>query len=525
MAISGKQRSRRIDRQYTSAVDPSIIWKRRLSWVALLIGLAYGGWLFLPTSAKQMSTGELSKAHHAWNQTGCEKCHAPLSPIKHTSFGRTQQAISENNDRCNSCHKISDHYPKSMRPEKLASESCVQCHHEHLGINHNLLDIADESCVRCHKDLSTYVVDANRKLAKITVFDEQLDGSGHPEFRSLAKDNGTIAFSHIQHMRPGQPASPNDPTAKTFASLSPRFKEQYKDRQDADGLVQLSCSDCHERDHAIEGFSGLENYFGNSKSPIAKTIQNSVILQSNEHTLYKPVEFSRHCQGCHELEVPHKLDLRDIDSLKDVIKASQLQQLSRMSRNQNIAPSVQSVFNEKTEQSASGKNIVEMLDSKDPESGPTIMRTYGCNKCHLSPKADSDPSKQLEIVQDSGIKTQWLHVANFTHGAHLNVQCKVCHQMDLASSAKPNDPNPPLGGKASQVIISGIATCRECHIADDTKRQFESDHGRTNVAMANCIQCHQYHHDPSIKDQPNNHRLATQENSQNTEPPGRGVAP
>jgi len=525
MATTGKQRSRRIDRNYTTAVDSSIVWKRRLGWAGLFLGLAYAAWLFFPSSAKQMSAGDLSKAHHAWNQTGCEKCHAPLSPIKPTSFGRNPHAIAENNQRCNACHKMTDHYPSAMQSTKLELESCVQCHHEHLGLNHNLLDIADNSCVRCHKNLNEYLADKTRKPPSITNFDHQTDGSGHPDFKGLATDPGTIAFSHIQHMRPGQPATPNDPTAKTFASLSPRFKQQYQNRQDANGLIQLTCGDCHVRDHSVDGYADMENYLSDAKTSSSGASQRNTLFQSSDHMLYKPVEFSEHCQACHELDVPHKLDLNDPDSLKDIIKAAQLQQLSRLSRNQNIPTTDQGILSEKSQQSASGKNLVDMLDSKDPQVGQAIMRTYGCNKCHQPPAADTSENFTSQIVRASGIKKQWLNDASFTHGKHLNVQCKICHPMDLASPAKPDQANAPHGGNASQVLIEGIATCRDCHISNESKRSVESERGRENLATANCIQCHKYHHGPTAQASPHATQSLAQKQTDRDPSGDQGTSP
>ena len=498
MAITGKQRSRRIDRNYTSVLDPSILWKRRLGWLGLAFGLAYGMWIFLsPSAAKQLSTGELSKAHHAWNETGCEKCHAPLSPIKTTSVGRTPQAIAENNDRCNSCHRMSDHFPNSMKPEKLELESCVQCHHEHLGFNHNLRDVADESCVKCHKDLTLYVKDSvkasSRSLPSVVSFDPQPDGSGHPGFRGLEKDTGTVSFSHVQHMRLGQPRTPGDATAKKFDSLAQRYKEQYQARVDK-GLVQLTCGDCHQRDHAVSGYDEMELY---------SELDTALALQSNEHVLYQPIDFSKHCEACHQLAVPHKLDFKDTNYLADVVEADQLQRLSESARKQNADPNSSEKSLDTFRQSSTGKDLVKLLKSKAPEAKSTLYTTYGCNKCHQLSEGANQAFMADQIVVSSGIKSQWLKDASFTHGAHVNVQCKKCHDMDLASPATPDAPNPPLGGHASQVLIGGIDTCRDCHKVDEGKRLEAQGHGNRNVATADCIDCHRYHHEPVQASTPN----------------------
>lgn len=499
MAITGKQRSRRIDRNYTAVVDPSIRWKRWLGIAGLLAGLAYGAWMLSPLGAKQMSTGPLSKSHHAWNETGCDNCHVEYTSIKPTGYVFDKKiAISQNNSKCNSCHPMSDHYPSSMQPGKLAMESCVQCHHEHLGINHDLLDIADESCVRCHKDLSQYASDQTKKFTSITSFDKS---GGHPAFPTLdeknATDPGTISFSHVQHMRLGQPRKPGDATARTFQSIGVRFQEPYIDRQQ-DGFVQLTCGDCHQRDHEASGFGAMEAYTPNYEATGAKSNLKPIPFQSNDHVLYKPIEFSKHCQACHQLDVPHELDFKDIDRLTTIVEAEQLQKKIKSAERQNLELDLQDEDNRRFELSSSGKNLVELLKNKDPEAKKTFFRTYGCNKCHQYSDDNVANANVTDIVMASGIKSQWLKDATFNHGSHLNVNCQECHNMELESNKAPDDPNPPKGGHASQILIGGVETCRNCHIVDEVHRA-KQESLNVNVATADCIDCHRYHHAPPPK--------------------------
>lgn len=510
MAITGKQRSRRIDRNYTAVVDPSIRWKRWLGIAGLLAGLAYGGWMLSPLGAKQMSTGPLSKSHHAWNETGCDNCHVDYTSIKPTGYVFDKEnAIKQNNSKCNSCHLMSDHYSSSMQPGKLAMESCVQCHHEHLGFNHDLLDIADESCVRCHKDLSQYAKDQSKQFYSITSFDPS---GGHPKFPTLdgqdgkekPKDPGTISFSHVQHMRLGQPRKPGDATAKTFKSLGARFQDQYQDRQQ-DGFVQLTCGDCHQRDHKVDGFGAMELYVPNFKAMGAKGNAEPIPLQSNEHVLYKPVEFSRHCQACHQLDVPHELDFKDIDRLTTIVETQQSQRKTESANRENIRMDPQDEDNRRFEQSNSGENLVELLKQKDPKAKKTLFLTYGCNKCHQYSNDDAPNSNVTNIVMPSSIKSQWLKDATFTHGSHLNVNCQECHNMELDSDKAPDAMNPPLGGHASQILIGGVETCRNCHVVDEKVRA-EKQAKNVNIATADCIDCHRYHHSPP----PNNFSAANQ---------------
>jgi predicted CXXCH cytochrome family protein len=484
MAITGKQLSRRIDRNYSSALDPSILWKRRFGWAGLLFGVVYGLWMLSPSAAKQLSTGTLSKAHHAWNETGCDNCHAPLSPIKTTSVARSPHAIAENNQRCNACHRMADHYPTATKPALQALESCVQCHHEHLGANHNLLDIADESCVRCHADLAKFVTDADRPLSKVTSFDSTNGISGHPDFQGLIRDPGTIQFSHTQHMRPGQSLKPGDLSAKTWDSLPLGFQDQYQKPNNISDPIQLTCSDCHERDYPIAGYKTLEG-------PNATSASNSLDRQTNAHVLYKPVEFSKHCEACHQLDLPHKLDFKDQKHLLDIVATSQQQRLARSERLQSTSNQSESSVDEENRLriagTASGADLVGLIKENNPLAKTAIFKTYACSKCH-QPATDLDSINNLEsIVVPSSLPTQWLKKAVFSHGPHINVQCDDCHKIQLDSNSL------SLGNLASDVLIDGIHGCQQCHIVDETKRRDAQLAGVKNIARADCIDCHRYH--------------------------------
>ena len=83
MQENGSQRAVKIERFYHKAFDPFIYRKRWMSFLGFLIGTAYSAWLLISSNgALQVSTGELSQPHFAWNKTGCEKCHMPNVPIR-----------------------------------------------------------------------------------------------------------------------------------------------------------------------------------------------------------------------------------------------------------------------------------------------------------------------------------------------------------------------------------------------------------------------------------------------------------
>lgn len=473
MAITGKQRASRIDRRYTATVDRSIHWKRWFGVIGLLAGVLYGAWVLLSLGAqKQISTGDLSKAHFAWNETGCDECHVALAPIRETSFGRTESVIALNNQKCSSCHRMSDHYAERTKPEVLKLQSCVQCHHEHLGFHHNLLDIADQSCVGCHADLGASLKDSGRAVANVASFDT------HPVFRPIEQreDPGTISFSHLQHMLPGQPKREGGADAMTWEGVQ-EWSNRYalKRPEGALGLIQLRCSDCHEPDAPL-ALREVAEEFGAKKS-------------SSSHRLYKGVQFERHCEVCHKTPVSHGVDMSRALQAEEARVGRELAEGSRVNFGATeVTSEVLREFVEKVQANSVGESFADLMKRDIEQVRRGMFDSFGCKKCHQLQGWDEsvgigererDPWYK-EIVRPSGIPQQWLADASFTHGAHMDVQCQVCHK---------------LAGDSKRVMIEGVQGCRECHISDVKERELK---GRSNdhVATANCIDCHRYHHTP-----------------------------
>ena len=480
MKENGRQRAAKIDRLYHAAFDRFIYRKRWMGLLGFFVGLAYSAWVLMsPTGALHVTTGDLSQPHYAWNKTGCENCHLPNIPIRKDAWGgELITNISRNNNKCNgSCHAVTGHFESTTLQGVLASESCSTCHREHLGFDRSLVEVSDSDCSRCHANLAsvTISIQGGNAIAKepVTNFSKV---NGHPEFASLKEpDPGTIRFSHVQHMRPGQPKSPGGGDSKQLKMLPERFRAQYKDRVNSEQLLQLTCSDCHSRDVELKGYEGLE----------LTGVAPSAAIQSSSHMLYKPIEFDKHCVACHDLDgIPHGLDrsqttqainevipVRSLDFLKSRYKASEVVAIAEGKMPLEI----------QEELSAREKRLQAVLH----DGGST------CLKCH---QKSVDPEW---IVAPSKVKKQWLRDASFTHGAHLMVSCIECHQgpYDKSDDVFDWEKNTKSEDEASKVMIRGIAICRTCHIqdAEERSRMFGK---QKNVASADCADCHRYHSDP-----------------------------
>ena len=465
MQENGRQRAAKIDRSYHAAFDRFLYRKRWMSLLGLVVGVACSVWMFSSNGAIHQTTGELSQPHFAWNKTGCENCHLPNVPIRKDAFGGEDiRNISRNNQKCNgTCHAVTDHFASETKKEVQETESCSTCHREHLGFDHSLVEVPDINCSRCHANMTAISkADGGKKAQQVNNFSEP---NGHPPFAGLKLDPGTILFSHIQHLRPGQPKMALGRDAKRLNMLPERFQPFYKNKvnNDLNQLVQLTCSSCHSRDVELKGYESLELPESN---PIAA-------VQSSTHMLFKPIEFEKHCVACHELDgVPHGLKRTQTKQvIESLLPVKQLEQFR-----------TQPATEEQIEARETRLRAVLEYNSINM-----------CKKCHqLEPDSDS-----RSIVKPSNLKTKWLGDASFTHGAHLMVNCKECHAEAYRSSNELFDSttNERSREEARQVMIAGIEKCRECHIQGAEKRS-KSFGKNKHVASADCIDCHRYHVDP-----------------------------
>ncbi len=465
MQENGRQRAAKINRHYHAAFDRFVYRKRWLSVLGLLVGIAYSAWLFSSHGAPQLTTGALSQPHYAWNKTGCENCHLPNVPIRKDAFGgNLVENIAKSNQQCNdTCHSVSNHFSLRTKSDVLRSESCSTCHREHLGFERSLVAVPDKDCTRCHSNMSSIAIDpANGVHSQIHDFSKP---NGHPEFASLQRDPGTIRFSHIQHMSPGQPTTDGGRDAKRLEMLPEKFRIQYRDRVNSDGLIQLSCSSCHARDVELKGYDGLES---SGALPVAAA-------RSSEHTHYRPIEFGKHCAACHDLDgIPHGLDRVSTKlAIEELVPRRQLE----FFRNRFQGGDWESL----------AKSELKMQVDDREQRLQALTRDAGsvCSKCHQNAPLDSPFS-----VLPSNLKSAWFRNAAFSHGAHLMVSCKDCHDKAYGIAAGALDST----AESKHVIIAGIASCRACHIQDAEKRAVLFAKNR-HVASADCVDCHRYHVD------------------------------
>ncbi|MDZ4780199.1 MAG: cytochrome c3 family protein, partial [Planctomycetia bacterium] len=91
----------------------------------------------------------------------------------------------------------------------------------------------------------------------------------------------------------------------------------------------------------------------------------------------------------------------------------------------------------------------------------------GCRFCHTLEERDSGLS-----VTPTAIPDRWQTHARFNHASHRLLDCGACHDRATGSTA------------TAEILLPGIAICRECHGASASK---------SGQAGDRCVECHDYH--------------------------------
>jgi hypothetical protein len=201
-----KKLAQRINLDYFKTLHGIPRWRRILSGVFVIVGLAWLGWHAVAGSPKPYNAGPLAHAHALLGQK-CSACHVSLASYQKSA---TDQA-------CLACHDGPVHHA-----DQTFTPVCSNCHVEHQGAL-RLASTSDRACTQCHADLKT-----TRGESKFASNIGGFDGS-HPEFAVLRngyRDLGTIKFNHQVHLK--------------------------EDLRGPNGPVQLKCADCHQPSDASD---------------------------------------------------------------------------------------------------------------------------------------------------------------------------------------------------------------------------------------------------------------------------------
>jgi hypothetical protein len=394
-----KKLAQRINLNYFKTLHGIPRWRRILSAVFTVAGLAWLGWHALSGSPKPYNAGPVAHAHVVFGQK-CSACHISTASFR---VNATDQA-------CLACHDGPVHHT-----EQTFAPSCASCHVEHKGAV-RLASTTDAACTQCHASLASNDKTSPPKVVdNISGFDRT-----HPEFavlRSGRIDPGTIKFNHQVHLDVKRPI------------------------RGPHGPVQLKCADCHRS-------GGLDEQwpFG-----VAEAKAASVSFTLPNRSYMEPVNFMKHCEACHPLQfdrrfneaVPHKEPKVVYDFVLEKLTAyiaahpAEIPLVDEPDKRLPTRPP-----------QPPARNAQEWIQQRLGDAQLLLWRK-ACKECHAL-TYPSGPDA-LPDVTKSAITARWLPHASFDHEAHQMLACTSCHTKTLASK------------ETSDVLIPGIQSCRACH--------------------------------------------------------------
>jgi predicted RNA-binding Zn-ribbon protein involved in translation (DUF1610 family)/cytochrome c551/c552 len=421
-------------------LEQTWLTKRKPAWILFLSILAIG--LILP-AVSHWSPGLTKFLAHAplastvsWNPGALDPAHRFFGDDCKQCHPRAFLQVRD--DACLTCHKeIAAHAdPAKFNMPALGETRCATCHQDHQGLT-GLVRTDQRLCADCHSDLKKRTKDASQ-LADVKDF-----GKLHPEFRvNLPAWNATGQFApQLMVLSEG---------LKETSGLKFNHAKHLKPELNSPkGPKTLVCATCHKVDAG-----GLR---------------------------MQPIAFETACHDCHSLgfdtfaperEVPHARVAEVVNVLDDYYAKLALEG----GYNDAAAPGFVQQRRRPGDPELSRQQQVEGLAwarEKSRKVADSVFTGRACVTCHtVMPPTAGTPWK-IAPVRVAG---QWYGDAKFTHVKHGTMACKDCHLAEQSSAA-------------TDLLIPGIANCRQCHAGEG---------GGSKVAST-CIECHGYHQSTTLK--------------------------
>jgi predicted CXXCH cytochrome family protein len=419
--------------------------KRRLAWIsavtvlvlALLIpasGLLHPGIAsFLRSSALLPDDGLwlAGPVHsvHATFSTDCQSCHNKL-------FTRVTD------DACLGCHEVSRHVATAdsdirsdwVPTPVLGEARCASCHLEH-NEPPSLVRRHQGLCADCHSDLP-----AGSSLESASDF---LDA--HPRFKVSLLQPARNASGEVQW------TTEHVLLAEALSAEHSNLKFNHQVHLDPGGIVTpegnrvLECGTCHQ------------------------------IETGGARML--PISMDQHCSDCHSLvfdpddpnrEVPHGDPERVLQVLVEYYSA-RLLGADPDAVNQRLRRPGQALSRADRDRAAAEARVKALEVAED------LFERRACINCHEVSRvaADSDMPWRVQPVQLTEV---FFPLANFSHAAHDTeaTACGSCHKAETSTLA-------------SDLLMPGIETCRDCHGSGASHRNDSSQ------IPSGCVMCHSFH--------------------------------
>jgi hypothetical protein len=472
-----KQLAGRIaDRNYFKRPERLTSIKHRLALAAIALTAPLAVWgaavLGFGWKASPVSPGPVATVHAVW-ETRCDACHQPFHGI-------------HSNDRCDTCHGGTVHFPKQAEHENR----CADCHVDHRGREASLLHVSDANCTTCHRELQAVRPNVILTFQRaITDFSRD-----HPlESRSVRKfkpqEHRALKFSHAVHISPGMVLDPGNKRAFRLNDIQdPAERARYRKLQgatDAADLVQLNCTACHRLDAGDFGF-GVDK-LGFASKDFAGLPQSPLLPSRAAGGNPLPITYENQCKGCHPLErivnqeTPHRIQP---GGLRDFLAGAFANQVL-----EDRPPDKQLVVRRRlgTPEEPAVQEARKAIDKLVTDAQPRLARSSnGCIKCHLfnDDKEAEDLPFFKRTVRPLRGRDMWYEHAKFTHIAHRAVNCLECHPG--ASPGTVNSRQQPIELEAA--LVPEVDKCLHCH-----SPARKVDGKPAGGARSDCVECHRYH--------------------------------
>ncbi len=326
---------------------------------------------------------------------------------------------------CLACHFASVHHA-----DQAFTPTCASCHTEHRA-SRILTDVGDQHCTQCHADLRT--LNGQPHFVR-TVVDL---GSDHPEFAPLragATDPGTVKVNHFVHLKSGL--------------------------QGPKGPVDMTCEDCHQLKSASEEW----------KYAVAGTSDAGVKFVEPVPGQMQPIRYSVQCAACHLLRFDPLIAEPAPHEKPEVVHKFVVERLTGYIASHpdalRQAPAAPRIVGQPP--APAPRNAQEWVAQRTA-TAERLLWGKTCKECHTVNVRDG----ALPQIAESKITQRWLPHAKFDHRAHMMLRCESCHT------------KAPKSQETTDVLIPGIATCRQCHASSTPNKEASSDD--------RCFECHYYH--------------------------------
>ncbi|HWM68504.1 MAG TPA: cytochrome c3 family protein [Steroidobacteraceae bacterium] len=371
------------------------------------------------------SSGPLH-ATHRFIGNDCTSCH--VNP-----FQRVR------NSECEKCHAEVQHHV-DVRTADLAlfdNERCAECHFEHKEPA-TLILRDPRLCTDCHARL-------DRLKSDVQVENAADFGSDHPELRlAVLKEDEIVA--------PGQwrPQWLESSNAAGFKETS-HLKFSHAQHLNPKGIKSplgervLQCSDCHRPNS-----SGRE---------------------------MMPIRMETQCSGCHSLHfdehdptsgVPHGDLQRMYRALREHFSRQYLEAGTPARQNGGMRRPGQEARQMSLDEQRRAR---DWADTESLKLARELLEKRVCVDCHDVTRVLGVSGFEQWKVAPVRLTQNWMPRARFNHAAHITQPCTSCH--NTAERSK----------HSSDILMPGIAKCRECH----------GGAGDTSKLSSDCVMCHRFH--------------------------------